>query len=149
LVVVLAAGACSTGGSFPDRTARVTISGHTTDFTVTSCGRDGQTGYVVGHAADGSVVQAVIGVRKDHHTGVPESTGVSVIDDPHSVEAFGPESWSRLRKTGPAPGTVTSDRIKGARLQAEGTAQPVDSHDDPTDAKPVPFSFDARCDKAS
>jgi hypothetical protein len=181
LALVAGAGCANGSGGFPDRTARVTIGGVTTTFTVVSCGLDHQTAFVVGHAPNGSIVQAVIGVAADHHTGVPASTGITVngVVNPNvappttggaassttenaaagvatssslpivstgGFEAFGAESWQRRKQTGPAPGTITSDRIKGARIQAAGTAQPIDGADQVTAGAPVPFTFDARCD---
>ena len=127
----------------------VTLDGSATTYTVASCGLDGRTAFVVGRTDDGQVLQAVIGVAGDHTTGVPASTGISVSTHTSSFDAFGAESWQRRGEVGAPPGTITFARIKGARIQARGTALPVDEHDQPTGAKAVDLSFDARCDAGS
>lgn len=145
-VAVPVVGACGREPAFEDRTARVTIDGETTTFTVDSCGLDGETVFVVGRADDGEVVQAVVGVEADGETGVPASTGVSVIADDGSYAAFGAEAWTRRGGQGGPPGTIDSARVRGARIQAGGQVEPVDDADRPTGGEPVDLGFDARCD---
>jgi hypothetical protein len=132
---------------FKDRTAQVSVDGHGTRYTVDSCGLDGQTLFVVGRADDGSVLQAVVGLTKDQKNGVTASTGFSVIEGPTTVEAFGQESWERRGKTGPAPGEITSARLRGARIQLGGQARFVDTDEVPTSPKSIDVSIDARCDQ--
>ena len=127
--------------------AQVTIAGHVTVFHVDSCGLDHRTAFVVGRADDGSVLQAVIGVRADHTTGIPASTGVTITDDPASVSAFGAESWHRRGQSGAPPGRITSARIRGSRIQVCAFAQPVDDEDLPTTAPVEELHLDARCDQ--
>lgn len=141
---------CGSKADFPDRTAYVTIGGVQKTFTLDDCGLDHETAFVVGRAGDGSVLQAVVGVRaKDHKTGVLRSTAITVTDDPASVSAFGPESWTRAGHTGTAPGTITSAGLRGSRIQATALGQPVDSHDQPTQAPLIDVKLDARCDQRS
>lgn len=137
---------CGREPAFEDRTARVTLDGDTTTFAVDSCGRDGETVFVVGRTDDGAVLQAVVGVEDDGETGVPASTGLSVAEVSLPVAAFGEEAWARRGEAGPPPGEVRSARVRGARIQAGGEAQPVDVTGAPTSADPVAFSLDARCD---
>jgi hypothetical protein len=145
-LVVGAAAGCSREPAFEDRTARLALDGDTTTFQVDSCGRDGETVFVVGRTDDGAVVQAVVGVEDDGETGVPASTGLTVTEVDLPVSAFGEEAWARRREAGEAPGEVRSARVRGARIQAAGEAQPVDVEGEPTSGDPVPFTFDARCD---
>lgn len=145
-VLVLAGGACSREPAFDDRTAQVTLDGDTTTFTVDSCGLDGATVFVVGRTDDGAVVQAVLGVEADGERGIPGSTGITVVTDDGSWAAFGAESWERRSGQGDPPGAIDSARVRGARIQAEGRAEPVDDADRPTGGDPVDLGFDARCD---
>lgn len=147
ILVALAAPGCGREASFPDRTARVALDGDTTTFSVENCLLDGRTAYVVGRADDGRVVQAVVGVEADGTTGVPASTGITVTDDDHGVAAFGAESWARRGEAGTPPGTIASARIRGARIQAEGRAQPTGPDDRARTGPTVELTFDARCDE--
>jgi hypothetical protein len=133
--------------AFPDRSAQVTIGGRVTVFHIDSCGLDHRTAFVVGRAKDGSILQAVIGVRADHRTGIPASTGITVTADPASVSAFGEESWHRRGESGTPPGRITSARIRGSRIQVGADAQPVDAHDQPTQDPLEVLHMDARCDQ--
>ena len=145
LVVALAG--CGREAAFADRTARVTVDGDTTTYEVDSCGLDGQTVFVVGRSEEGRTVQAVVGVEGDGETGVPRSSGLTVVGDGVSVGAFGVEAWARRGEEGPPPGTIASARVRGARIQFRGQAEPVDAEDRPTGDDPVGFAFDARCDQ--
>ncbi len=138
---------CSREPAFADRTARVTVDGDATTFQVDGCLLDGTTVFVVGRTDDGLVLQAVVGVEADGETGVPTSTGVTITEGDQPVTAFGDEAWARRGETGDAPGEITSARVKGARIQASGEAQPVAIDGSPTSAGPVPITFDARCDE--
>ncbi len=131
---------------FKDRTARITVDGRGTQYTVDSCGLDGHTLFVVGRADDGGVLQAVVGLSKDRKKGVTASTGFSVTQGPTAVEAFGQESWHRRGKSGPPPGEVTSARLRGSRIQVAGQARFVDADEVPTGPEPVEVSIAARCD---
>ncbi|CAN5583833.1 hypothetical protein BH10ACT1_BH10ACT1_28990 [soil metagenome] len=135
---------------FADKTARVTIGGRTTTYTVDSCGLDDRTAFIVGRTDGGSVLQAVVGVQADRKTGVADSTGLSVIDDGVELAAFGDESWERRSMTGPAPGAVTSSKIRGSRIQAAGKVVAVAADGtitSPSDEGSA-FTLDARCDAA-
>jgi hypothetical protein len=137
---------------FADRTAVVDIGGSSQTYDVRSCGLDGHTVFVVARAPDGAILQGVMGLEVDDKTGVPASTGVTVDLDPSTdtsrVAAFGAESWERRGSTGPAPGSVTSARLRGSRIQFSGDVVPVDADDAPVpNSKPESFSVDARCDK--
>lgn len=148
-LVVAATAGCGREPAFEDRTARVTVAGRTTTFEVDACTLDGTTAYVVGRSEGGAVLQAVVGVEDDGTTGVPASTGITVAsapgDDP-SVAAFGPEAWARRGEDGTPPGTIDEARIRGARIQAAGQAQPVDDEDRPIGAQRLALDLDARCD---
>lgn len=145
-MTVTLTGGCSREPGFEDRTAQLTLDGDTTRFTVDDCGKDGETVFLVGRSDDGAVLQAVVGVEDDGETGVVTSTGFTLTELPEPVAAFGDESWARQGETGAAPGAVASARVRGARIQAAGDAQPVDVAGDPTSGDPVPFRLDARCD---
>ncbi|QXC59552.1 hypothetical protein KSP35_14290 [Aquihabitans sp. G128] len=157
-LLVLVVGALALTGcgkdEFADKTARVTVSGKTTTYQVDSCGLDGRTAFVVGRSDSGSILQAVVGVKADKATGVPSSTGLSVIDDGLELAGFGSESWQRRGMSGAAPGTVTSARIRGSRIQASGRLVGVDADGKPragasgVDDTGFPFTLDARCDTA-
>lgn len=139
---------CGREPAFPDRTARVTLDGQVTTFQVDGCGRDGETVYVVGRTDDGQVLQAVVGVEGDGATGVPASTGVTVtVGEGGGVAAFGAEAWARRGQEGDPPGAVAGARVRGARIQAEGRAQPLDGRDRPRPGPWVPLALDARCDQ--
>jgi len=156
LIAVLAVSAGLAGcakGEFEDRTAVVAIGGSSQTYQVESCGLDGETVFVVARADDGAVVQGVMGLEDDDKIGVPASTGITVDLDPSSedtrVAAFGAESWERRGSTGEPPGSVTSARLRGSRIQFSGEVVPVDAEDVPVpNGTPQRFSLDARCDEA-
>ena len=148
LLVLAVLGLAGCGKSeFKDRTARVTVDGRGTQYTVDSCGLDGRTLFVVGRADDGSVLQAVLGLTKDRKKGVTASSGFSVTQGPTTLEAFGQESWGRRGKTGPAPGEITSAQLRGSRIQFGGRARYVDTDEVPTSPESIDVSIDARCDQ--
>lgn len=133
---------------FPDRTARVTDGARTITFQVESCGRDGRTVYVLGRTPDGQVLQAVVGVRADHRTGVVASSGLTVGDRARDRGAFGAEAWTRRGQDGPPPGRITSAAVRGARIQLAGGLVPLDATGHPAaGSEPSAFTLDARCDQ--
>lgn len=137
---------------FEDRTAVVSVGGSRQTYEVDACGLDGQTIFLVARADDGAIVQGVVGLEDDDQTGVPESTGVTVDLDPRSedtrVAAFGAESWERRGSVGPPPGSISSARLRGSRIQFSGEVVPVDAKDVPLpDGAPQRFTVDARCDE--
>lgn len=132
---------------FEDRTAQVTIDGRTSDFQVDSCGLDQETVFVVGRTDGGAVLQAVVGVSVDGEDTFPAATGLTVDVGGTVWGSFGPESWARRGQTGPAPGTITSAKVRGARIQARGQVVELDVDGrEAVGARPVDFEFDARCD---
>ncbi|MCU1497439.1 MAG: hypothetical protein JWM47_1392 [Acidimicrobiales bacterium] len=136
---------------FADKTARVSISGQTTTYEVGSCGLDGSTAFIVGRSAGGSVLQAVLEVESDGRTGIPASTGLTLIDGDMEQAAFGAGSWQRRGETGKAPGAITSARVRGSRIQAAGRLVAVDGEGRPDPGSPddgSEFTLDARCDAA-
>lgn len=138
-------------GEFEDRTAVVELGGSTTTYEVDACGLDQRTVFVVARAAEGAVLQAVVGLEPDSDDGVAASTGLTLDADPDStdtrVAAFGPEAWERRGSTGPPPGTIGAARLRGSRVQLDGLVVPVDERDRPVPGgEGVPFSVDARCD---
>ena len=146
LAVTLSLAGCGRD-DFPDRTARVSIGARTTTYDLDSCGLDGATAFAVGQSDGGAVLQAVLGLDAEK-AGVVESSGLTFSDDGISLAAFGAESWSRRRAPGAAPGSITSARLRGSRIQISGDAVPVDETDLPTGSGGrVAFSFDARCDQ--
>lgn len=135
---------------FPDRSAVVEVDGRSTRFDLVSCGLDGTTAYVTGASDDGDVVQAVVGVEeRDHETGVPGFTGLTVSEGAEERGAFGAGAWAARRKAGDPPGSVLAARIRGSRIQVSGRVVLLDDAGDPTgtDGSGVPFSLDARCDE--
>ena len=137
---------------FEDRTAVVTVGGSRQTYAVDACGLDDQTLFVVARADDGAIVQGVVGLEDDDESGVPDSTGVTIDFDPRSdetrVAAFGAESWERRGSVGPPPGSISSARLRGSRIQFSGDVVPVDAKDAPIpDGKAERFSVDARCDE--
>jgi hypothetical protein len=153
LVVMVIAGASGCAkDDFADRSAVVTIGGSRQTYEVESCGLDKQTVFVVARADDGAILQGVMGLEKDDKTGVPASTGVTVDLDPSSedtrVAAFGAEAWERRGSAGKAPGSISSAKLRGSRIQFSGDVVPVDANDVPVpDGTPDRFSVDARCDE--
>jgi len=152
LVLVAGLGGCAKD-EFEDRTAVVGVGGSRQDYQVDSCGLDGQTLFVVARADDGAIVQGVMGLEDDDKTGIPASTGITIDLDPSSedtrVAAFGAESWERRGSTGKSPGSITSAKLRGSRIQFSGTVVPVDANDVPVpNGEPQSFSLDARCDEA-
>lgn len=146
LAVLVSLAGCGRG-DFPDRTAQVTIGVRTTTYDLDSCGLDGATAFAVGQSDGGAVLQAVLGLDAEK-AGVVESSGLTFSDDGVALAAFGAESWSRRGASGAAPGTISSARLRGSRIQISGAAVPVDEKDQPTGSgDPVPFSLDARCDQ--
>ena len=151
LLVVAGVAGCSRS-EFEDRTAVVSVGGSSQTYEVDSCGLDEQTVFVVARADDGAVVQAVMGLEDDDKTGIPASTGITIDLDPTSedtrVAAFGAESWERRGSVGAPPGSITSAKLRGSRIQFAGTVVPVDAKDVPVpDGEPQSFSLDARCDE--
>lgn len=146
LAVAVAVAGCGREPSFPDRVARVTTDGRTIEFELDSCGLDGQTAFLVGRTESGATLQAVVGVEPDGETGVPDSTGITVQDFDTPLSAFGDEAWARRGETGPAPGSIETARIRGARIQASGRAAVVDGDEVPTGDGLVAIGLDARCD---
>jgi hypothetical protein len=137
---------------FEDKTAVVRIGGSSQTYQVDSCGVEDQTVFVVARADDGAIVQGVMGLEDDDKTGIPASTGITIDLDPTSndtrVAAFGAEAWERRGSTGKAPGTITSAKLRGSRIQFSGDAVPVDAQDVPVpNGKAERFSLDARCDE--
>jgi hypothetical protein len=149
LVAAVALAGCG-GADFADRTARVEIGGRTTTYEVDDCGLDGQTLFVVGRAPDGSVLQAVVGLKADDRTGILASSGLTFSDEGVDYAAFGSESWSRRDGSGRAPGRVTEAALRGSRIQVSGVVEEVDDRDRPEDPPlTTPFALDARCDEAN
>lgn len=149
LLVSLAAGCAK--DEFEDRTAVVAVGGSSQTYEVDACGVDGQTAFVVARADDGAIVQAVVGLEDDDETGVAASSGITVDLDGDSedsrVAAFGVESWDRRGSVGPAPGTITSAKLRGSRIQLAGEVVAVDADDVAVpDGRADRFSLDARCD---
>jgi hypothetical protein len=139
-------------GEFADRSAVVDVGGSRQTYQVDSCGLDGSTIYLVARAPDGAVLQAVVGLEEDLATGIVASTGVSVDADPQRtdtrVAAFGAEAWDRRGPTGAPPGTVSSARLRGSRIQISAQAVAVDALDRPVaGAEPTALRVDARCDE--
>jgi hypothetical protein len=139
-------------GEFADRSAVVDVGGSRQTYQVDSCGLDGSTIYLVARAPDGAVLQAVVGLEEDLATGIVASTGVSVDADPQRtdtrVAAFGAEAWERRGSTGSPPGTVSSARLRGSRIQISAQAVAVDALDRPVaGAEPTALRVDARCDQ--
>lgn len=164
LAVVATVPGCSRK-EFVDHTAKITVDGRTTTFTVDSCGLDRRTVFVVAHAPGGGVLQAVVGVRQDHKTGVTDRTGLTVTSSsgwtttaPNegvirsvTLAAFGPGAWQLRKGTGRAPGQITSARVRGSRIQVAGSLVQLDDQDQvvtPVTGEPrrYPFTLDARCD---
>lgn len=158
---------CSLAGCsrsrFPDRTARLTLGGTVTVFTIDSCGRDKDTLFVVGRTDGGQILQEVVGLRADRKTGIPELTGVSVTArDGSEQAAFGTRAWERRGRRDPAPGQIFSARLRGSRIQVSGAVESVSGDPgrvttttagtttvpsgDGGASWPVAFSLDARCD---
>ncbi|HEU5151876.1 MAG TPA: hypothetical protein VFU19_15370 [Iamia sp.] len=147
LVLLGALAGCGREPAFPDRTARVTVGGRTTTFTVDACGLDGQTFRLAARSESGAVLQATVGVESDGETGVPRSTGFTLFGwDTVDLAAFGDEAWARRGGEGEAPGEVETARIRGARIQAAGEAAVVDADEVPTGDQVLAVSLDARCD---
>jgi len=151
VVLAVALGSCGRG-EFEDRTAVVRLGGSTETYTVTSCGLDGQTVYLVAASDSGSLLQAVVGLEEDDRTGIAASTGVSIDPDARRddlrVAAFGDEAWERRGQTGTPPGRIGSARLRGSRIQFSGDVVAVDANDVAVaDGDQTAFSVDARCDE--
>jgi hypothetical protein len=151
LLLAIGLGGCARD-EFEDRTAVVTVGGSRQTYAVDACGLDDRTLFLVARADDGAIVQGVVGLERDQETGVPASTGVTVDLDPTSeqtrVAAFGAESWERRGSVGPPPGSISSARLRGSRIQFSGDVVPVDAKDVPVpDGEAQRFSVDARCDE--
>src|SRR3954470_13127929 len=132
LAVAVGLPGCGNKSTFTDRTARVTVSGRTTELTVDSCGRDDRTVFVVARSDDGQVLQEVVGLKADRKTAVPRATGFTLLRRDGDLGAFGKVSWVARGESGTPPGTITSARLIGARIQVGAIAQPIDEHDQPT-----------------
>ncbi|MEZ5177155.1 MAG: hypothetical protein R2746_02445 [Acidimicrobiales bacterium] len=163
--VALTAG-CSRN-EFEDRTAQLDVGGESTTLELDSCGLDGTTVFVVGRGPGDVVLQAVVGVEDDGRTGVPDSTGLTVDGAGFAREsansavladsfgASGDESWARRGQTGRAPGTITSARVRGSRIQVAGRLEPLDVDTgrpvatSADAARPISFRLDARCDEVA
>jgi hypothetical protein len=138
-------------GEFEDRTAVVELAGSTTAYDVDACGLDQRTVFVVARSETGAVLQAVMGLEPESDDGVVASTGLTLDADPDAtdtrVAAFGAEAWERRGSTGPPPGTIDSARLRGSRIQFDGSVVPVDERDRPLPGgDALSFSVDARCD---
>ena len=166
LVVAVAVGPACSRHEFADRSAKLTVDGKTATYTVDSCGLDQRTVFVVAKDPSGAVIQAVVGVQKDHQTGVPSRTGLTVTSSSgwtneapnqgviRTVElgAFGPGAWQLRKGLGSAPGTITSARIRGSRIQVAGSLEHLDdagtaAADTVGSPDLAPFKLDARCDE--
>jgi hypothetical protein len=137
---------------FEDRTADIAIGGSSQTYQIDACGLDGETVFLVARADDGAIVQGVMGLEDDDRTGIPESTGLTVdLDadaDDSRVAAFGAEAWERRGSSGPPPGSISSAKLRGSRIQFSGTVVPVDADDVPVaNGRSDSFSVDARCDE--
>ncbi len=137
---------------FEDRTAVVELDGRADHFEVASCGLDDTTAFVVGRADDGTVLQAVVGVEgPEDLDGVPASTAITVGSADRELAASGAEAWERRGGSGRPPGTITSARIRGSRIQVGGELESVatDGSSAPpaTPGETIRFSLDARCDE--
>jgi len=152
LVLAGALAGCSRK-DFEDRTAVISVGGSSQTYQVDSCGLEDQTVFVVARADDGAIVQAVMGLEDDDATGVPASTGLTIDLDPSSddsrVAAFGAEAWERRGSVGAPPGSISSAKLRGSRIQFSGDVVPVDARDVPVpNGEAQRFSLDARCDEA-
>lgn len=149
LVTAVGLGACSRD-DFGDRTAVVSAGDRTVDFTIDSCGLDGSTLFVVGRSDAGEILQAVIALADDGASGDPAATGVTFDVGVDTYGAFGPTAWSRRAGAGAVPGHISWARLRGARIQFAGEADPVDEDGRAVTgggAEPVRFDVDARCDE--
>lgn len=154
VAVVVAVAAVGLGGcskdEFPDRSAVVEVGDRTIRFEIASCGLDGTTAFIAARSDGGAVLQAVVGVDEtDHETGIPSYSGITISDGDTEQGAFGAGAWEVRGKSGEPPGTVTTARIGGARIQATGRVVLLDEIGNPTgtDDDGVDFSLDARCDE--
>jgi hypothetical protein len=149
---LIVGGSSCSKDEFADRSAVVAVGGSEQTYEVESCGLDEQTVFVVARADDGAVFQGVMGLEDDDATGIPASTGITVDLDATSedtrVAAFGAESWERRGSAGAPPGSISSAKLRGSRIQIAGEVVPVDPDDAPVpDGKAEPFTVDARCDE--
>lgn len=149
IIVALVLASCGKD-DFPDRQAIVEVDGRSTTFQleVETCGLDGDTVFVLGHADGGAVLQAVVGVDPDDPTDAePAASGITVSDGPIDLGAFGADAWKRRGEEGDAPGVVTDVAIRGARVQLEGEAVELDDTGQPSGTeREARISLDARCD---
>ena len=150
-LVALVLVGCGRSG-MANRTAVVTFDGVTHHYTLDSCGLDGTTVFVVGRGTNGDILQAVIGVKADHRTGIAASTGITAGRSGATVSAFGTESWARRQGTGRPPGHVNSAGVQGSRIQLSAAAEPVDDQGNVLSVSAArgsasPLTLDARCDR--
>lgn len=161
VALVVGLGGCSQDAEVVDRTATVQLGGAEQVYDVDSCGLDGETVFLVARSPGGAILQVVMGLDPDEVEAAAEdgaeldgtiaSSGLTVdlqaSAEDTRVAAFGPEAWARRDGSGTPPGTVSSARLRGSRVQLSGSVQAVDATDRLLPgAEPQPFRVDGRCD---
>jgi hypothetical protein len=151
LVVAGALTACrGPNGPSPD-TAMLTVDDR--DFTVEleSCGRDGDTVFVLGDG-DGAVLQLVLEVEGegagDGEEPIVRDGGVGfslVFDDGEAIGAFGEVAAVGAGVPGGATGSIDSTSIDGSRIRVGGDAEVLDAANRGTGEPGGRVTIDANC----
>ncbi|NLD76533.1 MAG: hypothetical protein GX643_07680 [Acidimicrobiales bacterium] len=148
--LLLVSVACSRDG-FEDRTAVVEAGDRTVRYQVDSCGLDGSTLFVVGRSDQGEILQAVVELADDGSTGVAAASGFTADVGADLLASFGATAWSRRGGVGDPPGSVSWSRLRGARIQIAGEAEPLDEEGrqvaSGSSTPAVRVEVDARCDQ--
>jgi hypothetical protein len=143
------AGCRGPSGPPPD-TALVTVDDRDLTVELESCGRDGDTVFVLGEG-DGAVLQLVLEVEGDGGDGEAPivrdgGAGFSLLfDDGDAIGAFGELTAIGAGVPGGATGSIDSTRIDGSRLRVSGDTEVLDAANRGTGEAGGRVTIDANC----
>lgn len=146
MAVAAAAGltGCSTDEAPDTDTAELTVDGSASEVSLTACGLDGRTVFLVGRSSDGLVLQAVIGLDEDDEADLA-ATAVTVDRDGAISAAAGADAAPGLQLTGPAPGEIRSASLEGDRVRMTADLERVTNGRRSTGDVAGELRLDARC----
>lgn len=152
-LAAVAAGCRDPSGPSAD-TALVTVDDRRLTVELESCGRDGDTVFVLGEG-DGAVLQLVLEVDdgEDGANGELELPAVRdggvgfslVFDDGEAIGAFGELALAGAGVAGGEVGSIDSARIDGSRIRVGGDTEALDASNQGTGEPGGRVTIDANC----
>jgi hypothetical protein len=168
-VAILAGPGCRTAGGPAADTARVTVDDRALTMELQSCGRDGDTVFVLAEGDD-AVLQLVVEVEGDDEGDGgegdggegdggegdderverpavrPDGVGFSLVfEDGEAIGAFGENTADRAGVAGGATGSIDTARIDGSRIRVEVETEVLDGSNRGTGEPGGRVTIDANC----